>query len=151
MTEDDFEEGFARLTAAFPSHEVTGATAAVWFKLLEPMPTQLFLAGVQHVISTHRFHTFPTPAQVLEVLEWDQTYAGKVTARGGSTAAVKLDRYRDDMKRGLLPGAGAQELKLLPPSPEDRERFHRGMSVVMDVAQGKLSVEDALKKLEDKG
>ena len=138
-------------SAAFPSREVTEATAEVWFKLLEPLPRYLFLKGVQHVLLTHRFHTFPTPAQVLEVLEWDETYAGTVTARGGSTVTGKLDRYRDDMKRGLLPGAGAQEPKLLPPSPEDRERFHRSMAVVMDVAQGKLSVEAALKKLEDKG
>ena len=69
MTLEEFGSGFAALEAAFPNGEVTDATRDVWWRMLEPMPAELFNEAVERVLVSHRWHTFPAIAEIVEVLD----------------------------------------------------------------------------------
>ena len=145
MIYEEFRKGWELLCSAFPSHAVLGETAQTWWRLLEPMPNKLYVRGILNVLETHRFHTFPTPAQVIDILENDRTY--EVTAaRDGRTAAVKLECYRVDLKQGQIPGRPIpKEL----PAPMDPVKARRNFGLVLDMLAKRISMEDALKCIEN--
>ena len=73
LSEDEIAKGWRALVAAFPSHEVTEDTLHLWASTLGTLPPALFRKGIRHVIATHRYHTFPTLAEILEGALADDT------------------------------------------------------------------------------
>ena len=91
LSEDEIAKGWRALVAAFPSHEVTEDTLHLWASTLGTLPPQLFRKGIQHVIVTHRYHTFPTLAEILEgALADDTTF----DFSRGCSPEQKLELYR---------------------------------------------------------
>ena len=133
MTAEEFRKGWDLMVSAFPSHNTTKETYLTWFKLLEPMPFVRFIDGIKDVLATHKYSTFPTPAEVLVGLEKDSTFRG--------TPAQKLESYRSHKKRPLL------EEKPEPP-PLGREEGARRFEVVMRRLRGEITTEEGLEELK---
>ena len=135
MTPEEFRKGWDLLVSAFPSHHTTPETYITWLKLLEPMPFKLFVEGVKHVLATHKYSTFPTPAEVLAALDGDSTYRG--------TPAQKLESYRRQARQPAI----AQD----PAPPFTVEESRRRFGVVMKAVSGQITNDEALAELQQMG
>lgn len=141
MTYEEFSVGWQVLCHTFQTRELTEQTAAVWWSLLEPMPNDWFCSGIRLILATHRFNSFPTPAQLVDVLKDDNLYWGV-----GLTPAEKLERYREDMKAGRKPGSEVQH-----PLARDKEELtpeqitlnRKRLAVVLDVVCKRRTVQQA--------
>ena len=148
MTRDEFAKGFARLTMMFPvphtEEDMINAWFDTWFKLLEPIPATLFYRGVTRVLATHRYHTFPTPAQVIDVLkDVDIRRYGRL-----------LNLTPDEKLEVLRPVTPEQRRKMLAPAatvvPVLPERLPSREETIRMIAAMPKALRDPLGRLMEK-
>lgn len=66
MNEAAFSAQTAKLSVAFPGKEIDRLTMQLWWGFFRCLPSEVFVAGIDKLILSHKFPTMPTTGEIAE-------------------------------------------------------------------------------------